>query len=118
MEKDFEVLWKENRKHILESDPEYKKIVESYKMKSGADWLLFGIPVVSGILSVQCLPISHEILRWLVSIAITLVVFVICVYVKSLSNPHRAISDIEADVKRRCLEDYMKTGELRKKKTE
>ena len=117
-EEKFEDWWKSNKQWVLAEDREYRDAVDTYKMTSGADWLLFGIPVVSGILSVQCLSISHEILRWLVSIVITLVVFVICVYVKSLSNPHRAISDIEADVKRRCLEDYMKTGVLRKKKTE
>jgi hypothetical protein len=62
MEKDFEVLWKENRKHILESDPEYKKIVESYKMKSGADWLLFGIPVMAAIVILETSPFGREFL--------------------------------------------------------
>jgi len=30
-----------------------------YKMKSGADWILFGIPVVAGIVSFDYLPIEH-----------------------------------------------------------
>ncbi len=108
----FENWWQANKQKALAEDREYREAVETYKMKSGADWLLFGIPVVTGIVCVQHLPINHEILRWVASIAITVVVFVICVYVKSLSHPHRPISDIEADVKKRCLEEYLRTGKL------
>ena len=108
----FEDWWQANKQKALAEDREYREAVETYKMKSGADWLLFGIPVVTGIVCVQHLPINHEILRWVASIAITVVVFVICVYVKSLSHPHRPISDIEADVKKRCLEEYLRTGKL------
>ena len=75
-------------------------------MKSGADWLLFGIPVVAGIVSMQYIPLQHELLRWVASILITIVVFALCVYVKSLTNPHRAIEDIENDVKRRAYEHF------------
>ncbi|MBR6978633.1 MAG: hypothetical protein IKH88_02225 [Prevotella sp.] len=110
----FENWWQTNKQTALAEDREYREAIETYKMKSGADWLLFGIPVVTGIICVQSLPISHEILRWVASIAITVVVFVICVYVKSLSHPHRPISDIEADVKKRCLEEYLRTGKLGK----
>lgn len=101
-----------HKHHLLMEDREYKEAVGTYEMKSGADWLLFGIPVAAGIVSVEYIPITHELLRWIVSILITVVVFVACVYVKSLSNPHRAISDIEADVKRRAYQKYLDTGEL------
>ena len=113
----FENWWQINKQKVLDEDREYHEAVETYKMKSGADWLLFGIPVVTGIICVQALPINHEILRWVVSIVITVVVFVICVFVKSLSHPHRPISDIEADVKKRCLEEYLRTGNLGKKES-
>ena len=108
----FENWWQANKQKVLDEDREYHEVVESYKMKSGADWLLFGIPVVTGIICVQNFPIQHEILRWVASIAITIVVFAICVFVKSLSHPHRPISDIEADVKKRCLEKFLRTGKL------
>lgn len=98
---EFELKWLENKKRLLNEDPEYKKAVKGYQMKSGADWLLFGIPVVAGIVSMQVIPIQSEILRWVVCIAITILAFVLCVMVKSISNPHRAIEDIEADVKER-----------------
>lgn len=108
----FENWWLANKQQVLDEDREYHEVVESYKMKSGADWLLFGIPVLTGMLCVQFLPIHHEILLWVASIAITVVVFAVCVIVKSLSHPHRPISDIEADVKKRCLEEYERTGKL------
>lgn len=111
----FENWWLSSKQRVLAEDREYREAVETYKMKSGADWLLFGIPVVTGILCVQHLPIQHEILRWVASIAITVVVFAICVFFKSLSHPHRPISDIEADVKKRYWEKYLETGELEQK---
>jgi hypothetical protein len=111
-EKDFEQLWLENKKRLLNKDKEYRDAVATYGMSSGADWLLFGIPVATGIVCVEMLPISSEVLRWVVSVAITIVVFALCVWVKSLSNPHRAIADIEKDVKKRCHEQFLKTGKL------
>ncbi len=111
-EQQFEKAWQMHKHRLLMEDKEYQDAVNTYQMKSGADWLLFGIPVVAGIVSVEYIPISHEILRWGASILITVAVFVACVYVKSLSNPHRAISDIEEDVKRRAYQSYLETGKL------
>ena len=113
----FEQLWQENKSRLLMEDEEYKSAISSYTMTSGADWLLFGIPVVAGIVSIEFIPISHEILRWIASILITIVVFAICVYVKSLNNPHRAVGDIESDIKKRAYEHYQKTGELPRQKS-
>ena len=107
---EFELKWLENKKRLLNEDPEYKKAVEAYQMKSGADWLLFGIPVVVGIVCMQIIPIQHEILLWVVSIAITILAFVLCVMVKSMMNPHRAIEDIEADVKERYYQQLNQKG--------
>ena len=111
-EKEFERLWLENKKRLLNEDQEYKDATATYGMTSGADWLLFGIPVATGIICVDILPFQSEVLRWIVSIIVTILVFAVCVWVKSLSNPHRAIEDIEKDVKRRCYENYMKTGKM------
>ena len=112
MEKDFEVLWKENRKHILESDPEYKKSVESYKMKSGADWLLFGIPVMAAIVILETSPFGRELFNWLAGVAAAVVTFAICVAVKAMITGNRSVSELEEDLKKRCHEHYMKTGKL------
>jgi hypothetical protein len=101
-EQNFEEYWLANKPRLLMEDDEYRKAVGAYQMKTGADWLLFGIPVVAGIVSMQYIPINHELLRWIASIVITILVFVVCVWVKSLSNPHRPISEIEEDVKRKC----------------
>ena len=114
--KEFEEYWKTNKHRLLMEDDEYRKAVSGYSMSSGADWLLFGIPVAAGIVSVQFIPIAHEILKWLASVAITIIVFVLCVYVKSLSNPHRPLSDIEADVKKKQLELFLKQSKEPKEK--
>ena len=113
-DKTFENWWMANKQRVLSEDREYSDAVGTYKMTSGADWLLFGIPVVTGILCIEYVPIESEVLRWVVSFLAAVLVSVACVYVKSLSNPHRPIGDIEADVKKRCLDEYRRTGVLGK----
>jgi len=109
---EFEQRWLENKKRLLNEDAEYRDAIATYGMTSGADWLLFGIPVAVGIVCVETLPLMSELLKWVVSVVATVIVFAICVWVKSLSNPHRAIEDIEADVKRKAFEQFQKTGKI------
>ena len=104
---EFERYWAEHKARLLREDAEYREAVDSYKMSSGSDWLLFGIPVVAGIVSMQYIPISHEILRWCASIGLTIILFALCVYVKSLTNPHRSIEEIESDVKKKNYEHFV-----------
>lgn len=113
--KEFEQIWEENKSLILMEDEEYNKAVGSYKINSGADWLLWAIPAVAGIVSMQFIPISSELLKWTASIAITILVFALCVYVKSIGSPHRSLNDIESDVKERNRLHYMETGQLIRK---
>ena len=46
---EFERYWTENREKILNANSEYIKVRDSYKSLSGADYLLYAIPVVAGI---------------------------------------------------------------------
>ena len=46
---EFERYWTENREKILNANSEYRKVRDSYKSLSGADYLLYAIPVVAGI---------------------------------------------------------------------
>lgn len=110
MEDEFELLWLEKRKRILAADKEYIKATESYKMNSGADWLLFGTPVVGAIVVLDGSFFVSEMLNWLVSAGVAVVMFVGAVFVKSLITGGRTISEIEADIKQRCREQYERTG--------
>lgn len=108
----FETLWLEKRKQILMADDEYRKATESYKMVSGADWLLFGMPVVAAIIAIDQSFFKSEILNWLFSAAVAIMAFVIAVIVKTLTNGSRPISVIEAEIKERCRKEYEITGKL------
>ena len=109
---DFERLWSENKRRILEADAEYLSIEESYRMKSGADWLLFGIPAVAAIVVLNFSIFGNELLNWMLGAVAAIVSFVICVWVKSLLNGSRPLSEVEEDIKKQCREKYEKTGEL------
>ena len=105
----FEVLWQKNRKSLLSEDREWQQLQQSYKVSSGADMLLFGIPAVAGRVSFNYVPLSGELLKWLVSAVVTVLCFVLCVFVKSLFSPTLSASEIEKRVKT----DYRKRLEQR-----
>jgi len=98
-EKDFEALWKKNREQLLNGDAEWNKMRDSYKARSGADMLLYAIPIAAGIVCVDYLPIGHELLRWVVSAVVMIVVTVICIQVKSYACGIKSAGDIEKRVK-------------------
>lgn len=98
-EQEFEKKWRENRHNLLQNDAEWRQLQESYKMSSGADWLLFAIPVVAGIASFNYIPLTSEILKWLVSVAITIVCFALCVWIKALISGTKSADEIERRIK-------------------
>lgn len=108
----FERLWYENKHRLLNNDREYREEVERYKMTSGADWLLFGIPAVVGIASFEMITFESEMMRWVASALITIVTFIASVFVKSLVTGGKPISDIEDRIKNDCYKRYTETGKI------
>lgn len=109
----FEHLWSERRVELLRRDSEYREAAGQFKMTSATDVLLFVIPVVVGIVSIDSLPLQSELLRYLVSALITVAAFVLCVWAKSLlSGGSRSVADIERRVKERYYRQYMEKGHL------
>lgn len=105
----FERLWLENKHRLLKEDREYRDVVDSYKMSSGADWLLFGIPAVVGIASFEMLTFDSEMMRWLISALITIAAFVLSVFVKSLIVGGKSVTEIEKRIKNDYYKKYKET---------
>lgn len=105
---DFEAWWQAHRRERLDADEEYKKTLESYKLKSGADWLLFAIPVVVAIVVLDWSPFKGEFLNWALGALAAVLAFVGCVAFKTHTSGTRSLSDIEADVKRKAQDEFEK----------
>ena len=105
---DFETWWQANRKRLLDADEEYQKTLESCKLKSGADWLLFAIPVVVAIVVLDWSPFKGEFLNWALGALAAIAAFVGCVAFKAHTSGYRSLGDIEADVKRKSQEEFEK----------
>ena len=75
-------------------------------MKSGADWLLFAMPVVAAILVFDWNPFGRELLNWIVSALVAIISFVACVAVKSWLSGGRPVSEIEADIKEQARQEF------------
>ena len=103
---DFEAYWQAHRKSLLEADDEYKNALQGYKLTSGADWLLFALPVVVAIVVLDFSPFQGEFLNWAAGALAAIVTFVACVAIKTATSGTRSLSDIEADVKRRAQQDF------------
>lgn len=107
-DEEFERWWKENKNDILHEDSEYLRVENSYKIKSGADLLLFGIPVVAGIVVINYIPVDNEIIKWIISAVITIAVFLVCVWIKSTTIPGETLSEIEERLKNKFFEQWQK----------
>ncbi len=102
-EEEKEELWLKNKPRLLRENKEYQEALQAFKMKSGADWLLFAIPVAAGIVFINSVPITPEWLLWIATVGVAVVVFAICVFVKSLSLSGRLPTEIEKDIKQQFL---------------
>ena len=102
----FEQYWTVNRERLLNANREYREAIDSYKMHSGADWLLFALPVVAAILVFDCSPFGRELLNWILSALVAIVSFAVCVAVKSWLSGTRPLSEIEEDVKKQARRDF------------
>ena len=98
-DKEFETYWKENRMTILDKNDEYRHAKENFKIHSGADLILFGIPVVAGIVSINNVPLQNELLKWIVSAVITIACFALSVWVKSLITGTVSPDEVEQRLK-------------------
>lgn len=109
----FEVWWQQNRKQILISNEEYCKIMNSYKMNTGADRLLFAIPVVAAFVVINIGLFRKELLNWVVGAITAIVIFVVSVWIKTLMSGNRSLEVVEKEVKEIMWRKYKDTGSLR-----
>lgn len=98
-EKEFDKYWKENREEILAHDEEYCRAKDDFKVHSGADLIMFGIPVVTGIVVINNITLQNELLKWIVSALATIVSFAACVWVKSLVTGTLSPDEVEMRIK-------------------
>ena len=112
MGNDFETLWHEQKKEILMANEEYRRILDSYKMNSGADWLLFAFPIVVAIVILEWSPTGRELVNWLIAAVAAIITFALCVWVKTLITGNRSLDEVEKEVKEQCRIRFEKTGKL------
>ena len=98
-DKDFEILWLQNRERLLAEDTEWQAMKESYKVHGVTDVLFYAIPIIVGIMCLDYLPIANELLRWVVCAGIIIVVMAICMLIRTAGKGVKSASDIEKRVK-------------------
>lgn len=106
-EKEFETYWKAHRNEILNKDSDYIRAKEEFKMHNGADLLLFGLPIVAGIVFMNYIQFDREILSWLSSAAVTIITYVICVWVKGMISGVGSPDEVESRIKARKKKEMM-----------
>lgn len=106
---EFESYWQQHKNVILSRNRQYQQAREKYKMNSGADWILFAIPAVSGVIAMNNTRGDNELLRWIISAFVTFAVFVVCVWVKGLmsgkSSPDEIERRIKEEMKRKMVDE-------------
>ena len=64
-EQEFEDYWQQHRDEILRRSKDYNDAKENFKMHNGADLILFGLPIVAGVVFMNNVHIASEMLLWL-----------------------------------------------------
>lgn len=103
-EEQFEEYWYKNKKRLLNENAEYVRATEGIKLSSGADWLLYGLPVVVGIAFMEQGFVSNELANYALSAVITIACFMLCVFIKSLITNTPSLTDIEKKTKQELYE--------------
>ena len=107
-EEEFEAYWKAPRDEILSHSEEYRRAKDNFKMNSGSDLLLFGIPIVAGIVCMNNIPLGNELLKWLASAIVTIVCFALCVWIKSVATGSGSPDEVEQKIKERTRNEMRK----------
>ena len=105
-------MWREQGYRLLREDEEYRRLADSYKLKTGSDFMLFAIPLLVGVVFMDKAPIERELLRWLACAAVVVVAFVVCAWLKSVVSGSGSAADVERRVKERCYKRFVETGRL------
>lgn len=109
---EFEKYWEANRERILNSNSEYKNARDRYKSMSGADYLLYAIPVVAGIVFMDyCKFIEQELLKWLAGAVVVIVCFIVCVWIKVLYSGNKSPLEIENKIKMQVRDQLLKESD-------
>ena len=106
MTDNFNQWWQENRQRVLNENAEYRALKDSYKMKSGTDFLLYALPFVWAVWLLDWAPFHHEWLNWLAAAGIAVLLFVFATWCNTLRAGNRTLSDIEKEVKEKCRKDF------------
>lgn len=102
---EFEQYWLVNKRDILADDSEYKRIMDSIRINSKWEWLIWTIPIAGGILASNYVKFEREILNWLTISVIVIICFVLCAWVQSLMMKAGSVTETEKRVKE---ETYLK----------
>ncbi len=112
MEKEFEEIWNKKKSEILLKDKEYNETLDSYKMNGSTGILMFVIPVAAGLIFMNKVNIGHEIMKWVAGAVVTMVTFVVCVWIKSMFTGGKSLSEIEKRIKKEQYERYKNEGDI------
>lgn len=102
---EFEKYWQNNRLRLLEQNASYMNARNNYKITSGADWLLYAIPIATGIIVIDTCTITNELLKWITSAGVTILSFVVCVWIKTFYSDSSSILEIENEIKERLRKE-------------
>lgn len=112
MEKDFETFWKENQRLLVLNAPKQMRddMLRASRLDTPIDWICFAVPIVVGILLQPMLPIRSEILSWIATLSVVVVLFVLLQIVRPYFSKKKTETQALEAIKRYYYEQYKRTG--------
>ena len=110
----FEKFWSQHQKQLILHAPEDLRndYMRSTQMDTPADWVCFIIPVCVGIFTSSLLKIQSQILSWVVTIVVIVVLFAVMQIIKPHFSKKKSTADAIRLIKEYYFGIYKKTGDL------
>ena len=112
MEKDFENYWKQHRLELIKHAPQTlrEERENSGKMNTAGDWILFALPIIAIFGFMDHGFFAKEMVNYVVSLGIGLVVFFFAIMIKPYVTGKRNVVDIDNDIMLHYYHIYQDKG--------
>ena len=116
MDKDFENYWNTHQKRLILNAPEkmQKELLAAGRLDTPADWICFVIPIGVGILIQSFLKMKSEILSFLITIVIMILLFALMQMLKPYISKKKTEAQVLEEIKQYYYRRYKKVGDLEK----
>lgn len=109
---EFEEYWLSHEKELILRAPKKLQddMLEATKLTTATDWVFFILPICAGVIIQPFIKLKSEILSWLISVVVIVVIFVALQILKPYVSKKKSSGEAMEAIKQFYWERYQKYG--------